>query len=252
MTVTSLATLKLLPDIKPTDPALRDVLLKAVQVMETRSNELAADVLTNFPTHNSTHIPDSEIPQPPKQTSAHKFHVYSQHEDPSTLYILGSWPSRALHMNSFITTDANRSIVASLKPFVAFASSSVHHISLDPALIPTTAPILVIRHHAISPMNLASFEESMEAASLHLAHVSQRPIASGWQIEKAEGGGAQGSRPDDLGDGSEMFVLFSGWDDLGHHKEFQDSGRGEEYEKVREWIDEGGLEVRHAMRVELE
>ena len=101
-------------------------------------------------------------------------------------------------------------------------------------------------------MNLASFEEVFDDVSVHLSHVSQRAIASGWQIEKSGSGGAQGSDPDSLGDGSEVFVLFSGWDDLDHHKAFADSAQGAEYEKVREWIDEGGLEVRHAIKAVLE
>ena len=155
-------------------------------------------------------------------------------------------------MNSFIPSEANKSLINSLKDSVDFSKSAVHHVSLDPAAIPTDAPVLVIRHHAISPMNLASFEDVFEDVSVHLSHVSQRKIASGWQIEKSESGGAHASDPDGLGDGSEVFVLFSGWDDLDHHKAFADSEKGAEYEKVREWIDEGGLEVRHAMRVELE
>lgn len=155
-------------------------------------------------------------------------------------------------MNSFITSDANQDLVASLKSHVDFPKTTVHHVELDPAAIPTDAPILVIRHHAISPMNLASFEETFDSVQHHLAHVSNRKIASGWQVEKSESGGAHASDPDGLGDGSEVFVLFSGWDDLEHHKSFADSEKGAEVEKVREWIDEGGLEVRHAMKVELE
>lgn len=249
MTVTSVALLHLLPDVTPSD--LKGPLLDALKVMEAASNDLAKDVVTNFPSHNSTHIPDAELPHVPNPPK-HIFHVYHQHEDPSFIYILGSWPSRALHMNSFIGTPANAAIVTSLKPFVSFATSSVHHIALNPSLIPTSAPILAIRHHAISPHNLAAFEETFDSVQHHLAHVSSRTIASGWQIEKANGGGAQGSFPDALGDGSEVFVLFSGWDDMEHHKDFVDSEKGAEYEKVREWIDEGGLEVRHARRVVLE
>jgi hypothetical protein len=249
MTVTSIVLLKLLPDVKPSD--LKDPLISALASMESVSNALAADILTNFPSHNSTHIPDAEIPRPPTPPP-HTFHVYTQVEDPSILYILGSWPSRALHMNSFIRTPANAAIVTSLKPYVSFPASSVHHIALDPSLIPTSAPILAIRHHAISPHNLASFEEALDSVQHHLAHVSTRKMASGWQVEKAGSGGAQGSKPEELGDGSEVFVLFSGWDDMGHSEGFGESEKGREYEKVRAWIDEGGLEVRHAKKVVLE
>jgi hypothetical protein len=251
MTVTSIATLQLLPNVKPDD--LKGPLQNTIAVMEAASNDLAANVESNFPTHNSTHIPDNEIPHPPP-TPKHTFHIYHQHEDPSIIYILGSWPSRSLHMNSFISTPANMDLVAQLKPYVSFPQSTVHHIALNPSLIPTSAPILAIRHHAISPANLAAFEETFDAVQHHLAHASSgnQQIASGWQIEKANSGGAHASDPEGLGDGSEVFVLFSGWDDLGHQKRFEESEKGKEYERVREWVDEGGLEVRHARKVVFE
>lgn len=47
MTVTSIALLQLNPGVTPSD--LKDPLLDALKVMEAASNELAADVLANFP-----------------------------------------------------------------------------------------------------------------------------------------------------------------------------------------------------------
>lgn len=45
-------------------------------------------------------------------------------------------------------------------------------------------------------------------------------------------------------------MIISGWDHLEHSVEgFMAGERGREYAKVREWIDEGGEEVRHAKRV---
>jgi len=101
---------------------------------------------------------------------------------------------------------------------------------------------LVIRRHVVKPADNANFEEAFDDNKHHMAHFSTRKLAGGWQVEKEE-------RED--GGEKDVFVLFSGWDDVDHHSAFEKSDRGQEYAKLVEWIDEGGLEVKHATRVDV-
>lgn len=236
MTVTELALLKLSPGVDITNASLRTTLLKAKQVLEQFSNDLSTNVSDNFPASNPTHITLT----PARQTT-HQFHFYTQHEDPSLLYVIGSWPSRSMHMESFVGSPEAQSLGVLFKGQVT--TQSVVHVELDQSLIPLDAPVLAIRRHVIKPADNATFEEAFDDNKHHLEHFSERKIAAGWQVEKE-------TRAD--GGETDIFVLFSGWDDLEHHEKFGESEQGKEYEKIREWIDEGGLEVRHAMRADLE
>ena len=116
------------------------------------------------------------------------------------------------------------------------------HVEVEQSSIPLDAPVLAISQHWITPSNNAGFEEAFEDNKHHLEHFSARKLAGGWRHEKEE-----------ISDGGQkdVFVLFSGWDDVDHHMKFGKSQNYEEYAKIIQWIDEGGFEVKHAVKVDL-
>lgn len=238
MPVTELALLRLLHGTDISDPSFRSTLKHAKEVMEKASRDLASNI-SSHPSDNPTHITDNPA------LSAHhdynpKVHYFTQHEDAKYLYIIGSWPSAALHLESFVPSAENQQILQSLKDKVAV--ESFVHIYLDEDDIPLDAPTLVIRRHVMTPWKNANFIEAFDDNKHHMEHFSKRKLVGGWQVEKGE-------RED--GGENETFVVFSGWDDVEHHRAFGESDRGEEYAKIVEWIDEGGLEVRHAVKVDI-
>ena len=236
MPVTELALLRLRPGTSLSDPSFRSKLTEAKRVMETYSNNLSTSV--HHPSANPTHINTEDIPKPaPDQ---HQFFYYSQHEDPSLLYIIGSWPSAAMHWESFIPSPENQELLSKFKDDVSV--ESMFHVEVEQSSIPLDAPVLAIGQHWITPSNNAGFEEAFEDNKHHLEHFSTRKLAGGWRHEKEES--ADGGQKD-------VFVLFSGWDDVDHHMKFGDSQNYEEYAKIIKWIDEGGFEVKHAVKVDL-
>jgi hypothetical protein len=239
MPVTELALLCLLPGT--TLSSLRSNLVEAKEVMESFSNNLSKTI--SHPSENPTHISSSDLPQAPPSSGPHQFHFYTQHEDPTKLYILGSWPSAALHNNAFLPSAENQALLEKVKDQVEV--EWMVHIELEQSTIPLDAPTLAIGQHWITPSNNAGFEEAFDDNKHHLEHFSTRKIAGGWTHEKDE-------RPD--GGERDVFVLFSGWDDVDHHHSFEkeEPERFKEYSKIIEWIDGGGFEVKHAVQVELE
>jgi hypothetical protein len=236
MPVTELALLRLRPGTSLSDHSFRSKLAEAKRVMETYSNNLATTV--HHPTANPTHINTEDIPKPaPDQ---HQFFYYSQHEDPSHLYIIGSWPSAAMHRQSFIPSAENQELLSKFKDDISV--ESMFHVEIEQSSVPLDAPVLAIGQHWITPSNNAGFEEAFEDNRHHLEHFSTRKLAGGWRHEKEE-------RPD--GGQKDVFVLFSGWDDVDHHMKFGKSQSYEEYSKIIKWIDEGGFEVKHAVKVDL-
>lgn len=237
MPVTELALLQMLPGTTPY--SLRSSLIEAKEVMEAFSNNLSKT--TSHPSENPTHIPSSDLPPAPP-SGPHQFHFYTQYEDPTKLYILGSWPSAALHNNTFLPSAENQALLEKVKGQVEV--KWMVHIELEQSTIPLDAPTLAIGQHVITPSNNAGFEEAFDDNKHHLEHFSTRKIAGGWRHEKDE-------RPD--GGVRDVFVVFSGWDDVDHHNNF---AKGEpafdEYSKIIEWIDKGGFEVKHAVQLDLE
>ena len=236
MPVTEVALLRLRPGTSLSDPAFRAKLTEAKRVMETYSNNLSTNV--HHPSANPTHINPAEIPQP--AADQHKFYYYTQHEDPENLYVLGSWPSAALHRESFLPSPENQALLAQLSTDVTVQSTV--HVEVEQSSIPLDAPVLAISQHWITPSNNAQFEEAFDENRHHLEHFSTRKLAGGWRHEKEER--ADGGQKD-------VFVLFSGWDDVDHHMKFGQSQNYDEYAKIIQWIDEGGFEVRHAVKVDL-
>lgn len=236
MPVTELALLRLRPGTVLSDPPFRAKLAGAKRVMETYSNDLSRSVL--HPSANPTHINPEDLPKP--APDEHQFFFYSQHEDPALLYVIGSWPSAAMHRQSFVPSPENQQLLSLFNDDIAV--ESMFHVEVEQSSIPLDAPVLAIGQHWITPSNNAGFEEAFEDNKHHLEHFSTRKLTGGWRHEKEE-------TPD--GGQKDLFILFSGWDDVDHHMNFAKSQSFEEYSKIITWIDEGGFEVKHAVKVDI-
>ena len=83
MAVTEIALLHLLPHVSTDDSVFRSKLAQAKKVMENYTGQ--------------------------------QFHYLQQLEDPSFLYIIGEWDSLGQHMNHFIPSAENQSLLRALK-----------------------------------------------------------------------------------------------------------------------------------------
>lgn len=86
MAVTEIALLKLLPSTTIRDPDLLSRLSKAKQTLE--------------------------------KASGHPFVFLSQREDPSFIYIIGTWSSVSYHQETFLPSPENQEILALVKGIV--------------------------------------------------------------------------------------------------------------------------------------
>ncbi|KAK9312161.1 hypothetical protein V1522DRAFT_233580 [Lipomyces starkeyi] len=207
MAVTELALIHLNPSSGwPTDPYVRSSLLKAKKAMESFTNR--------------------------------RFYFYNQVEDPSYIYIIGSWPSLSQHTNEWIPSKEEL-----LKDKLEV--DWMFHLGIDQdkddsvssEMIPFSGPALAIARHFVDSTNKTKFADTFDANQQQLANfVAQHTIRADWRI--------------DLGpERNEEFVLFlSGLDHVEQHSVFLDGCR--EYAQIKKTVSD--VDVKHATKLDLD
>lgn len=177
--------------------------------------------------------------------TGHTFYYMQQLEDPACIYVLGEWDSLSQHMNDFIPSATNQSLLETLKDKLS-VSWLLHldtpHASLP---LPTTPSQLSQAHlgeqdggliwsigrHFIKPASKTSFTTSFETNKHFLSdYVTEGFIAGGWRLDKESSS-------------QEEFVLFCPWKSREQHADFAHTKGFQEYAKIGESIE--GVEVRH-------
>ncbi|EOD47210.1 putative dimeric alpha-beta barrel protein [Neofusicoccum parvum UCRNP2] len=203
MAVTELALLRLKAGASFHDPTLQAALRKAKKAME-----------------DFAHQP---------------FHYYVQIEDPTSFYIIGSWPSVAYHFDEWIPSPANQELLGLLKDQVTV--EWMFHIDVEKTQLPLDAIFMAIGRHSIASDKRSGFSQTFDAVKHNLeSFTAPRSVAGGWRIEKED-------------EDKEEWVLFTGWDEVAHHGKFGESEAFQDYGKIREFV--GTFEVKHAKSLDV-
>lgn len=167
--------------------------------------------------------------------TGHQFDYLQQVADPAAFYIVGSWDSLEQHLEDWIPSQANQSLLASLKDDIQL--EWLVHIDAEKSSLPLGAPFVAIGKHFVLREQQAGFMASFEVVKPHLA-IYTEPYAplGGWVLETK-------SAP------KEEFVLFSGWKEVANHHAFTQTAEFDEYrEKANRVVD---YDVKFAHRLTL-
>ena len=172
-----------------------------------------------------------------------------QLEDPACIYVIGEWDSLDQHMNDFIPSDANQSLLETLKDKLTV--SWLLHLDIPHASLPLpTSPsqleqahagegslIWSIGRHFIKTASRSAFTTTFETNKHFLSDfVTEGAIGGGWRIDKEASD-------------KEEFVLFCPWKSREQHGEFASTKGFQEYAKIRESIE--GAEIKHVRLLDI-
>lgn len=217
MPITELALLHLKPTVTTDDAKLQSTL---------RSAKYAMEAFTGYP-----------------------FHLYTQVEDPSYIYIIGSWTSLTQHVEQWIPSKENQAVLQSAGELLDV--EWMFHLDVDQmapkedlaGVMPFSAPTIAIERHFVETGRKREFQTTFEKNKRGLIEFTvPQSICGGWRIDREPEKGSDGAEEDE-------FVLFSGWRDVAHHSDFARSNEYETYEKTKNSL--ASFEVRHARRWEI-
>ena len=132
-------------------------------------------------------------------------HFLSQIEDPTLIYIIGSWDSPEQHWNDFIPSPANQNLLNLLKDQVTV--EYLFHVNITQSSLLLYAPAISIVRQFVKPGHREAYNETFNSAKRSLEVATEEKatphgITHGWRIEK-EGDGDR-----------EEVVLFAGWNSV--------------------------------------
>nr|AHG26151.1 dimeric alpha-beta barrel [Shiraia sp. slf14] len=175
-----------------------------------------------------------------------QFYYYQQIEDPSCIYIIGEWESLDQHMNHFIPSRDNQSVLESLKDLLAvewLQHIDVSHIDLplpktedEKATIHRHELVLSIVRHFVKDGEKEKFQETFETNKHHLQDfITLGNMGGGWRVDKE--------------DSKEEWVVFCPWSSVEQHQAFASTEGFAKYGQIRGHID--GAEIKHARFLEI-
>ena len=161
------------------------------------------------------------------------FYCFQGVEEPSLVYILGSWHSIEQHMGSWISSPENQALLQLMKDQVQV--EWMFHVDIDPFTLPFEKPTLAIARHFVEADKKGGFEEMFHSVKHHLEVFvgGKGLVRGGWRIDK-----------DEEKSGEEEWLLFTGWDSLENHLKFAKTEGFEEYTKIRDFSHAVKLDVR--------
>ncbi|KAE8142869.1 hypothetical protein BDV38DRAFT_234176 [Aspergillus pseudotamarii] len=180
--------------------------------------------------------------------SKYPTYLFTQIEDPSYIYLLGGWSSVSAHMDDWIPSSTNQSLLASLKEKLDLVY--MVHIEIDPAVLGMfglpagssgevpiiDAPVIAIGRYFLKAGQKEAFLNKFEETKRHLqAYIAPRGFKGGVRAEPKE-------KSDD-GEHKEEFVLFSGWGEVQDHFRFAESDGFKEFSRIRDFLE--GAEIKH-------
>jgi heme-degrading monooxygenase HmoA len=180
--------------------------------------------------------------------SGHHFHYFQQVEDPSIIYILGSWDSVTAH-GSFLPSPENQKLLELFKDDIIMPGEggtgiAMWHLNSDVFSLDHstglksvfTSPTISLNRHFVPASKKAAFESKFsDVRGLLEDFTNPYKVVGGWRIEKES-------------EEKEEWALFSGFESVDHHMAF---AKTEEFEKYREIVGfVEGFEVRHLRVIE--
>ena len=208
MTIIELAAIKLKPGISIDDPQLLKSLVKTKQIIEDYNH--------------LTHV------------------FYSQVEDPTVLYVIGSWESPDQHSKGFSGSPGQMEILELGKEYLS-GISWMHYIDVELPKLPLDAPILTIRRYFVKPgVEKQSFVEACKLGRRKLKELAQGSVGA-WNLPKDE-------------QEKNVCVQFAGWKSLEDEREAEFANSQETAESAKalqDMIEEPESDIKHATRVQL-
>lgn len=160
------------------------------------------------------------------------FYWYTQIEDPSIFYIVGSWASVQRHRQEWLPSAANHGLLGGL-----VIVDWMFHVKVAQDQLPLDAPVMAIGRHFIKPGAHVEFEETFGSVKHHVAnYTAPRGVAGGWRVEKEA-------------EDQEDWVLFTGWPGSAKHSEFAETPEFKEYASIKHFVEK--IEVKHATKLDL-
>ncbi|KAF1849921.1 uncharacterized protein K460DRAFT_360771 [Cucurbitaria berberidis CBS 394.84] len=137
-----------------------------------------------------------------------KLHTNSQFyhciEDPTLIYILGTWPSLEAHLD-FLASPARHEILGPQENMLQF--SWTIHIELDGmSSLPLDAPVLAIEILSVKGDYINAFNQAVMRHTQLLQGSHPFRVAHGWRCDMAAG--------------SHEALIFSGWENAQAHVTF--------------------------------
>jgi quinol monooxygenase YgiN len=182
-----------------------------------------------------------------QKASGHKFYFFQQVEDPSIIYIIGSWESPQAHA-TFLPSTENQKLLELFKDDIIAEETdgkkmTMWHLDADvfsgvneedkPLF---TAPVISLNRHFVPGDKKAGFVKKFdEVKGLLEDFTTPYQVVGGWRIEKEE-------------EGKDEWVLFSGFGSVENHHEFAKTEAFVRYREIVEFV--GGFELRHMRVVE--
>jgi quinol monooxygenase YgiN len=215
--------------------------------------ELAILPLTHSLSKENPHLPPSlkkkfiSAKLVLEKDSGHKFCFFQQVEDPSIIYILGSWKSPQAH-GVFLPSAENQKLLELFKDDIITEEKDGKKMTMwhldadifsgvnegDKSVF--TAPVISLNRHFVPKDKKAGFVKKFhEVKGLLEDFTAPYQVVGGWRIEKEE-------------EGKEEWCLFSGFESVENHHEFARTEGFARYREIVEFVE--GFELRHLRGVE--
>ncbi|PYI17086.1 hypothetical protein BO99DRAFT_475198 [Aspergillus violaceofuscus CBS 115571] len=192
------------------------------------SSSTATATATALPTSHPLH---NHLTNLPKTT------IYTQLEDPKTIYLLHEDPTASPNILGINTATQDK---------ITITHKSTQRIDLPAPTLPLAAPVLAIGRYFVRPGQRAEFQRAFEAGKGYLeAFTAPYPLVGGWAETPRVAGGADADTDDRS---AAEYVLFSGWEAVERHFEFAETEGFKEFARIKEFME--GAEVKHAVRWE--
>jgi quinol monooxygenase YgiN len=182
-----------------------------------------------------------------EKASNRKFYFFQQVEDPSIIYIIGSWESPQAHA-TFLPSAENQKLLEMFKDDIIVEDKdgkkmTMWHLDADvfsgvnegdkPVL---TAPVISLNRHFVPGDKKAGFIKKFDEVRGLLGEFTKPyQVVGGWRIEKEA-------------EGKEEWDLFSGFESVENHHEFAKTEVFARYREIVEFVE--GFELKHLRGIE--
>jgi heme-degrading monooxygenase HmoA len=177
-----------------------------------------------------------------EKASGHKFYFFQQVEDPSIIYIIGSWESPQAHA-TFLPSAENQELLELFKDDIIVEEKdekkmTMWHLDADvfsgvneEVKSVFTAPVISLNRHFVPRDKKAGFVKKFdEVKGLLEDFTTPYQVVGGWRIEKEA-------------EEKEEWVLFSGFGSVEKHHEFAKTEAFVRYREIVEFVE--GFELKH-------
>lgn len=148
--------------------------------------------------------------------SGSAFDLLQQIEDPSVIYLLGSWSSVEAH-NEFLVSAENIALLEAVKELINV--DLMLHAQIDKATLPLAAPFIVVSRTVIKAGEKEGFETVWGATRDYVAkHTKPYLAVGGWRVDEGVVG---------------EWVQFTGFQSVEQYQAFPKT----EYGKIMEFVE---------------